>query len=119
MFWEAWQDRRIDTAAGQAKKAAAKANDVAVDVRYLQDALNRLVLLNRAMWELLSEHTGVREEQLADKVREIDLRDGKLDGKLPVAVRDCPKCKRTLQRQHLVCLYCGEEDEAADPFRVV
>ena len=54
----------------------------------------------------LMEEVGFDKKMLADKIREIDLRDGQLDGKLAIAV-DCEGCGRALADRHIQCLYCG------------
>jgi len=117
MIWEAWQWRAIRGAEDKAYEADSRARELAIDLRFLQDAVERLVLLNRAMWEMLGERAGVTEAQLADKMREIDLRDGKADGKLRQEARTCPACGRTLGKRREVCLYCGVTDSTPAPFR--
>jgi hypothetical protein len=87
-------------------------------VEQLADACNRLMLLNRAMWELLQKRTGASEAELLDVINELDLRDGVLDGKLQPS-RVCSKCNRVLSKRSRRCLYCGAEADDADPFRGV
>jgi len=108
--WEAHQQFSIRAAEARAADASARVHDVRADVRMLVDALDRMALVHRAMWELVAPRRDISEEELAAKVREIDLRDGKLDGRLRPEVRRCPKCQRTMQRRHIVCLSCGAED---------
>lgn len=48
----------------------------------LQRTLDQSVLLNRALWEIVSAKLGVTEEELALKLKEIDLRDGLADGRI-------------------------------------
>jgi hypothetical protein len=64
--------------------------------------------VNMAMWSILEEKLGVTEAQLAERVREIDMRDGKLDGRYAPEAMECPKCKRTMSVRHNRCMYCGE-----------
>ena len=49
------------------------------------------------------------------RVEEIDLRDGRRDGKLTKNVTECPVCQRTMSRRYGRCFYCGHEGEK-DPF---
>ena len=44
---------------------------------YIEDRLDKLLLVTRAMWELIRDQTSLTEEDLLAKVREIDLRDGR------------------------------------------
>lgn len=81
-------------------------------VEELQDEIDRLTLIAHALWELLRDHVGVRDEELVAKLREIDLRTGRLDGTSPAAeVRSarCGQCGRTVSSRHVSCLYCGCE----------
>lgn len=81
-----------------------------------ESRLNRLTLVCAAMWELLQEKTGCTPEELADRVRQIDLRDGKLDGKIDRTIRACPACGRTVTMTAVKCMYCGAEMPALDIF---
>jgi hypothetical protein len=116
MIWELWQQHLIHRAEGKALDAEAKTATVVGDIVKLRDAVDRLALINRAMWELLSTRAGVSELDLIAKVEEVDLRDGKADGKLERNVRTCAQCQRTLHKRHLACLYCGAKNDARDVF---
>jgi hypothetical protein len=85
----------------------------------LERKLDQLALLSRAMYELLQESTGMTNEQLAAKVSEIDLRDGKADGKVTPPQRLCPQCDSMICATFNRCLFCGYEDPAGDPFSKV
>lgn len=73
------------------------------------DKIDRLALVCRAMWELLRDSGGFSEEALLEKVREVDLRDGALDGRVRTPPQRCSKCGRTVSRRHRRCIYCGAE----------
>ena len=97
--------------------AAKKAMDARSEVQVLRVAIDKLILVNRALWEIIAESQGLAEEYLLNKVNEIDLRDGVLDGKIRIPVRKCASCGRMLQQGHEKCIYCGTKDESADPFQ--
>ncbi|MEM0967376.1 MAG: hypothetical protein AAGJ81_14610 [Verrucomicrobiota bacterium] len=79
------------------------------DIRDLQQRLDKLEIVSEAMWLLLKEKTGLSDEDLIYKVSEVDLEDGKLDGKKKKpSARECHKCGRKNHRNHTRCLYCGE-----------
>lgn len=94
----------VSREAGQAK-SHARANEVTL--RELQDQIDHLSMVCLAMSELLEE-VGFNKQMLAAKIQEIDLRDGKLDGKYIPAIK-CPGCKRELAPRHVKCMYCGSE----------
>ena len=99
-------------------RAEAKAASVEDQVRIMQGNIDRLSLLCQAMWEIVSETTNLTEKDIEEKVMEIDLRDGKLDGKMGRIERHCPQCNRNLHRRHDKCLYCGHEVGRGHAFEV-
>ncbi|HOF38628.1 MAG TPA: hypothetical protein PLD73_01045 [Candidatus Hydrogenedentes bacterium] len=79
--------------------------------RELEHQVARMALLNQSLWELLCERLGLTEQELEAKVREVDLRDGVLDGKITNTPVKCPQCGRVSASKHYRCLYCGLEFE--------
>ena len=76
----------------------------------LEDKIDRLTLICMGMWSLLKEKGGCTEQELADVVREIDLSDGRLDGKVKRRkLLECSRCKRVMAPRHIRCIYCGAE----------
>ncbi|MBL9030711.1 MAG: hypothetical protein JNM80_03275 [Phycisphaerae bacterium] len=117
-FWDLYQNRWIAEVSARTRdagSAARSARDKANDVERRIDAL---ILTNMAMWSFLSERLGVTEEQLLDRMTEIDLSDGKLDGKArgTSGVRTCSDCGKPLSKRHPKCFYCGAADAGAKPF---
>ena len=95
--------------AAAAGRAEAEAERARSEVRYLVERVNRLALINMALWSLVQEKTGLTEQDLVERVRQIDLMDGVEDGKLSKQVAKCPSCGRTMSTRHHRCLYCGAE----------
>ena len=64
---------------------------------------------------------GCTDAELVRRVNEIDLRDGRLDGKVAneTIAPDCTHCGRKIIGNRPVCLYCGAEAHPteAEPFR--
>jgi hypothetical protein len=88
--------------------AAAKADTV--DRR-----LDRALLTMEAMWTLLRERLQVTDEQLAQRIVELDESDGLLDGRVRRKTKSCPHCQKTIPGRFPRCLYCGEA-VPVDPF---
>lgn len=84
-----------------------KAADTPGRIAELEEAVGRLMMVNRALWEIVRETHSFSDQILLEKIKEIDLRDGKLDGRLD-PVRKCSKCGKALHSKHSHCLFCGE-----------
>lgn len=98
-------------AAGPATPAAGglhPALDRDGELGYLQQRIDRLELVCEAMWKLLKEKTKAGDDELALKVRELDLSDGKADGKVSRGPVECPNCGKPNSRRRLWCIYCGQ-----------
>ena len=107
LFWDMRQEGRIRDAEATGDRHARSIDSVSGNVERLEGQLERMMLLNRALWELVSERSGITETELEDKVREVDLRDGKLDGHMAREVTICPKCRRANNKTRRTCLYCS------------
>lgn len=118
MLWDIHQSARITQNKARADAASDRAADAKADVQCLESSIDRLLLINRALWEMMAEQFGLEESAIADKITEIDLRDGQKDGRLRKDVQKCPKCDRHMNRRHNHCLYCGAEGLEPDVFDV-
>ncbi len=90
-----------------AHQALQGVNATRSEIQDLRDQVERLCLLNQAMWELVSERLHLTEDHLEKKAQEVDLRDGKADGKMTTHPLRCPQCHRVSNSRHKKCLYCG------------
>ena len=77
------------------------------ELRYAQERVDKLLLVCTALWELLKERTDLTEEDLLEKVVQIDAQDGEVDGEVTRRPRPCVKCGRPMSPSHSRCLYCG------------
>ena len=78
-------------------------------VMELQAQVERLFFVTEALWRILKEKHGMDDNELIKQITLIDIEDGKLDGKKPKTPPvPCPKCNRTVGRQRVKCLFCGE-----------
>ena len=118
MLWDLYQqvrinqlDRRVDAIQG-----TPTTDDLARDsVVRLEEKLDRLALITRALFELM-QASGISEEQLSAKVTEIDLRDGQADCRMSPAPKRCPKCNAMISPKFGRCLFCGHREEAVGAF---
>jgi phage-related minor tail protein len=121
MFWEMYQMSAISAAARNAQSAERTANAVErrtrpleQDVRRLESRIDALALGCQSLWELLCEKTDLTQDDIVERMQEIDLRDGKLDGRLRATVGACPKCNRPVNSRRPNCIYCGEQMERVE-----
>lgn len=116
IIWEMYQQSRISSAESSALRGEEKASDAVRTVQYFQDRLDKLTLINMAVWSLIREKTNLTEEDLLERIKEIDLTDGVLDGKVRQTAVKCPKCGRVMSNKHRSCLYCGYMKEGEGAF---
>ena len=102
-----WRDR-VPTSPPGANEAISRSEET-------QRRLDRSMLALEALWELVQEKLDLSDEDLADRIVEIDMRDGKLDNKRRTDPAVCPQCERVVSIRFYKCLYCGEAI-AKDPF---
>jgi hypothetical protein len=77
-------DARREAAAARAEIAATRGSGGGVDHARLERALGELALATRTLQRLLVEKGVVSHDELARRVSEVDLEDGRADGRLPV-----------------------------------
>lgn len=112
--WKVSRDSRLSSkVANQAKHRVA---DFGEDLAGMKKNQEKLMMVVEALWMLLKAEHGYSDEILNDLIRKIDMKDGKLDGKVDVQPVSCPECGRTIIKGQEKCLYCGKELEE-DPFR--
>ena len=114
-----YESSRAHDAAISAARANSEATSAARNAKAVEDRLERLTLICRAMWELMREKGVASEEELVTKMAVIDAADGVADGKQTEQVRKCDKCGRTLQRRAAKCLYCKAEYVPGSIFETV
>jgi hypothetical protein len=106
ILWEMDRKGTIRKTKGPAKSPAEPEVAARGGADPLEERFERLLLASRAMWELLREKTGLSEEDLLRKVEELDLSDGRLDGRICTLVV-CANCGKRISARNARCLYCG------------
>ena len=86
------------------------------DLADLQRQVDKMALVNQALYELLRNLTGITDEDLRMKIREIDKRDGSEDGKIKSSPLRCPKCGGAVTVGALSCQTCGATVAPKYPF---
>ncbi len=77
------------------------------ELKDLQERLDRMTLMNQALWEIVRARLQLSDADLEKMAQEIDLRDGSQDGKYTSHPLKCPNCGRVSNSRHKKCLYCG------------
>ncbi len=90
-----------------ANAAMQVANSQKSEIELLREQVERIALLNQALWELVRERLQLSDADLERIAQEVDLRDGKQDGRLSEHPLQCPQCGRVSNSRHKKCLYCG------------
>ena len=119
-LWDIYQHGQIEAA----NAAADAARDTALGVEErarrhvarLEARIDALSLLSQAMWELVRERTSLSDDDLRAKVAEIDVRDGRLDGRMLGSATQCKGCGRSAHTRQSACMYCGTAIERKHVF---
>lgn len=118
-LWDAYQSSQIsqlNSRIDRLQDSSAREQAAVRVATELEEKVNRLALICRAMFELLQQTSGLSEDQLKAKIQEIDLRDGQADGRMTPQGKRCPKCDAMMSPKFGRCLFCGYADAAASPF---
>ncbi len=116
MIWQAYQHTDIAGLANATEKVDRKTGRVEEDLRNTQRQVERLSLVCQAMWELLREQADFKDEDLEEKILEIDLRDGKINGRIRVTILECGNCGRKTNSKRTNCIMCGAPIERPHQF---
>lgn len=99
-----------DTAAQEAAaRAQAQAEHAREEAEWIRADIERLLMITEALWQIVREQHGLTDDELFRRVVEIDLRDGRVDGRVaPQPPPPCPHCGRPLPKRRPVCIFCGK-----------
>ena len=99
---------QASAASSAARHAASAASDARSTAHLVEADVERLFMITEALWTILKEERGYSDDDLMARIEEIDMRDGKLDGRVAAEPKpECPECGRVLIGHHPLCLYCG------------
>lgn len=99
-------ERESARSATEAESAARRAEGA---LMRLEDTLQRQALIIRSLLEICARKQLFEEPEFRALVNEIDLRDGRLDGKLKPqsGPRNCPECGKINGKHAVSCMYCS------------
>jgi len=89
-----------------------------LELEGLEEEIAHLRLITESLWELVSEVTGLTTEQLVQRINEVDMDDGKLDGRKVHPPVDCTGCHAKIAPGVSTCSYCGEPAPPRSPFAI-
>ncbi len=107
-FWATRTNIAAFHASKEAAEAKGTARAVGRGVEDLEVRLDRALMACEAMWSLLRDKLGLTDLELLDRINEVDLSDGQLDGKVRKTAVSCPSCGRTIATRFSKCMYCGQ-----------
>ena len=108
IFWDIHHRSQMDRISSKSDRTDPKADRMERELRTMRQELDRVTLACQGLWELVREHSDITEAMLADRIAEIDLRDGMADGKMSPQVITCPACGRKTNSKRGICYMCGE-----------
>jgi hypothetical protein len=112
-YYSAGASLSAQNAASDASSAARRAENA---MARMEDALDRQALIIRTLLTACEKKGLFNEAEFRELVNEVDLSDGRLDGKYkpqqgPVG---CPSCGKTNGKRAVTCMYCGVPLEQRD-----
>jgi hypothetical protein len=114
-FHEIGQNIRIAQAELSAQTAVSNAADAEEQIKLLQKRVDRLALLCQTLWAFLQEDRLLTEQDLLEKMKEVEQHNGRQDGRT-VQARPCGSCGRPLNPKQPKCIYCGAEKSSSSVF---
>ena len=93
-----------------------QAPDIQMQVYELQGRLDQMALTMAAMWEVLTTETNLTEQQLMEKIHDLDTEDGLMDGTYSPEQRVCSQCGKPMKRRQMRCAYCESFSPIEKPF---
>lgn len=110
-IWDLFEQAELDSAAWSndiaRRDASQTADRLHTEVLRLEAKIDGLALVCQALWELVRQETGLQDADIAKKVAEVDLRDGKRDGRIMAKPVSCAKCGRPTPTRQRTCIFCG------------
>ena len=112
IFVDLHQYKKIGDAAAKAQSASDKVESVNDYIKRLETEISELKLIMQSMAEILLDKNVCIKEDLINKIKEVDARDGHIDGKISSNGNSkCDLCGRPFNIKINKCQYCGNSKE--------
>ena len=110
---------RINTLKSDLRSQKLNVNESELSAVSMRQDIEKLYMVVEALWCIVKETSGLGDEDLIGLVKQIDLQDGKLDGRNSsnASIRKCPACGKTILKGQSKCTYCGGEFKDESLFR--
>ncbi len=89
-----------------ASSVAASGGVSKTELLDIHDRVDRLILVIDAIWSLLEE-SGLTDDQLRERIEQIDAADGVPDGRRTVRASECRRCGAMVPGDAPACQFCG------------
>ena len=111
--------KRINGMRSEMRSQKLAVNESELSVLSLRQDIEKLYMIVEALWGIVKHTTNLKDDDLAELVRQIDMQDGKLDGRNSdnTEIKKCSQCGRTLLRGQSKCAYCGGDEATGGVFR--
>ena len=100
-------------------ESTASAEELVERIRELEDSVNKLNNVNKAMWRVIEEGFGIDMESLRYKLAEVEAEEEKVEGSTKKKAKLCANCGRPLTKKATNCQYCGHPVSADDVFDII
>jgi hypothetical protein len=88
-------------------------------VEGMERQLERLTVTCSSMWSLLQKKSNLSENDLLEKIQELDIQEGRSNEKVNRGVVICENCSRQISSKYPQCLYCGHPAPTITAFGMV
>jgi len=95
--------------ASQSGAARSQSTEALYDI---EDRIDRLILIMAAMWDLLKDQ-GLTEQELQERITQLDQADGTLDSKITAQGTVCRSCGAKVGAGLSACQFCGVAVDAS------
>ncbi len=106
VFWDYYIFQQLRQINSDVYRTISRSARTGKALMVLEDRIGKLTLISLTIWSILKEKFQLSEDDLFKKIQEIDLKDGKLDGKIQSQVKQCASCKRVMSPSHQKCIWC-------------